>query len=326
MASVVKTPDGTYRVKIRRKGYPAVSKNFEKKAHAQRWATQIEADMAKGIFVSTDEAETTTMAELLDLYAREVVPTKKSHVDIKYRIKRLKNHLGHLTLAALSSMAIKKYRDDRLLQVKDPTVRKELGVLRSVITYAQKELEIHLPKGSPMSMVTMPSKGNERERRLLPGEEQKLFDAADQYGGYIPHLIRLALETGMRRSEMVELCWENVDFTRRTATLEDTKNGERRVVPLSTVAHGVLRSMPRHITGRVFPIRGDSVTQAFSRVRRNAKIKDLRFHDLRHEATSRLFERGLSMMEVSAITGHKDLAMLKRYTHLKAEDLVKKLG
>lgn len=326
MASIVKTPDGTYRVKIRRKGYPAVSKNFEKKTHAQRWATQVEAEMAKGIFVSTDEAETTTMAELFDLYAREVVPTKKSHADIKYRVKRLKNSLGHLTVAALTSMAIKKFRDDRLLQVKDPTVRKELGVLRSVITYAQKELEIHLPMGNPMRMVTMPSKGNERDRRLLPGEEQRLLSAADQYGGYIPHLIRLALETGMRRGEMVELCWENVDFTRRTATLENTKNGDRRIVPLSTAAHGVLRSMPRHITGRVFPIRGNSVTQAFSRVRRNAKIQNLRFHDLRHEATSRLFELGLSIMEVSAITGHKDLAMLKRYTHLRAEDLAKKLG
>ncbi|MEJ2610610.1 MAG: site-specific integrase [Candidatus Thiodiazotropha sp.] len=212
MASIAKTPDGTYRVKIRRKGYPAVSKNFEKKTHAQRWATQIEAEMAKGIFVSTDEAETTTMAVIFDQYGKEVVPTKKSHIDIKYRLKRLKSHFGDLTIARLTSMVIKKYRDDRLKEVKAPTVRKELGILRSVIAYAQKELEIHLPKGNPMRLVAIPDKGLELDRRLLPGEEQKLFDISDEYGGYIPHLIRLAIETAMRGSELLKLRWEDIDF------------------------------------------------------------------------------------------------------------------
>lgn len=130
---------------------------------------------------------------------------------------------------------------------------------------------------------------------------------------------------------------------KRTAILSDTKNGDDREVPLSSVVIEVIKRQPHHITGFLFPIRGDSVTLAFSRVCKNAKIEDLRFHDLqgcssaarsrtpgaadlRHEATSRFFEMGFETMEVSAITGHKDLAMLKRHTHLKAEDLATKLG
>lgn len=326
MATISKTPDGTYRAKIRKRGYPSVSRNFNKKTLAQRWALQVESEMAKGIFVSTTEAETTTMAELFDCYSEGVAPTKKSCKDIRYRIKLLNKHFGHLTLANLTSVIIKKYRDDRLKKVKSETVRKELGVLRRVVVFTQKELEIHLPKGDPMRLVVLPAKAKGRERRFLPGEEEKLLEAASTYGGYIPHLIRFALETGMRRGEMITLCWENVDFRNRVATLRDTKNGDRRVVPLSSMAIDVLQKLPRHITGRVFPIRANSVTQAFRRIITKSGISDFRFHDLRHEATSRLFERGFSVMEVSAITGHRDLGMLKRYTHLRAEDLAKKLG
>ncbi|ASF49079.1 site-specific integrase [Methylophaga nitratireducenticrescens] len=112
---------------------------------------------------------------------------------------------------------------------------------------------------------------------------------------------------------------------KRTAKLLDTKNGENRTVPLSPVALKILESIPRNINGRVFSIKADSITTAFDRCCRRAHIESLRFHDLRHEATNRFFEKGFNLMEVSSITGHKDLAMLKRYTHLKAEDLAENL-
>jgi len=130
----------------------------------------------------------------------------------------------------------------------------------------------------------------------------------------------------MRRGEIVSLRWQDVNLSSRVAILRDTKNGDDRAVPLSTKAIETLSLEPRHTTGRVFPIRGDSITQAFDRVCKKAGIENLRFHDLRHEATSRLFEFGLGIMEVSAVTGHKDLAMLKRYTHLKAGNIAAKLG
>ena len=105
-----------------------------------------------------------------------------------------------------------------------------------------------------------------------------------------------------------------------------SRSPEYATIPLSSKAIEILRQLPLDIKGQVFPIRADSITQAFDRCRQRAGIKNLRLHDLRHEATSRFFEKGLNIIEVSSITGHKDLSMLKRYTHLRPEDLAKKLG
>jgi len=134
---------------------------------------------------------------------------------------------------------------------------------------------------------------------------------------------------GMRLGELLSLTWANVDTGKRIARLQDTKNGEARTVPLSTTAIRTLGTLPRHISsGRVFWTWGlsNSFENAWRRAVSKAGISDLRFHHLRHEAVSRLFERGLNLIEVSAISGHKTLQMLKRYTHLKAEELARKLG
>jgi Phage integrase family. len=117
-----------------------------------------------------------------------------------------------------------------------------------------------------------------------------------------------------------------VDLKKRTAHLPKTKNGEARTMPLSSRAVATLENLPRNLDGRVFGTTYEGIHQAFVRACRRAGIADLRFHDLRHEATSRLFEKGFNPMEVSAITGHKTLQMLKRYTHLRAEDLAKRMG
>ena len=136
------------------------------------------------------------------------------------------------------------------------------------------------------------------------------------------HFVVLALETGMRRGELLSVEWGNVDLNRRTALLPITKNGDSRGVPLSSRALTVLRSLPPSTTGRVFgDLTADAVKLSFRRTTVRAGITGLRFHDLRHEATSRLFEKGLNVMEVASVTGHKTLQMLKRYTHLNAVDL-----
>jgi integrase len=133
-------------------------------------------------------------------------------------------------------------------------------------------------------------------------------------------------ETDERPVQTAGLLWVNVDLQKRTATLPMTKNGTARVVPLSSVAVDVLRGMPRSLDGRVFGTTYEAIHLSFTRACKRASIEDLRFHDLRHEATSRLFEKGLNPMQVAAITGHKTLQMLKRYTHLRAEDLARLLG
>ena len=160
------------------------------------------------------------------------------------------------------------------------------------------------------------------------GEEARLLEACQQARNpWLLPIVQLALETAMRQGELIRLRWEHIDLNRRTAHLPDTKNGESRTVPLSTTAVRVLRALPRSLHGQVFPgVTTEAIKRAYIRAVRRAGIEDLRFHDLRHEATTRLFEKGLNIMEVASITGHKDLRMLRRYTHLKAEDLAIKLG
>ena len=130
----------------------------------------------------------------------------------------------------------------------------------------------------------------------------------------------------MRRGELLGLERQHLKVNNRTVYLPMTKNGDSRTVPLSTRAIATLNDLPVHISGKVFPLSETALRGLWGRASRRAGIKGLHFHDLRHEGTSRLFEKGLNIMEVSAITGHKDLKMLKRYTHLKAEDLALKLG
>jgi len=160
---------------------------------------------------------------------------------------------------------------------------------------------------------------------LIDDEEERLLVAARSYGGEIYEIISLAIETAARRSEIASLNWSDVDLENCQAILRDTKNGESRTIPLSATVRRLLKRKRRHIAGTIFSLKPASISQAFKRVCIKANIVDLRFHDLRHEATSRLFERGLSLMEVACITGHKDLAMLRRYTHLNATKLANRI-
>ena len=188
---------------------------------------------------------------------------------------------------------------------------------------------------NPVLNVARPKEKNSRTRRLEPGELERLLKVAPTPVGL---LIRLALETAARLGELLALEWRDIDAGRRVALLRGvggrgTKNGDdSRAVPLSSAALVVLQelqALPLSIDGRVFYwwAGSDSFNKPWARLCKSAGIEDLRFHDLRHEATSRLFEKGVFQgVEVAAITGHKTLQMLKRYTHLRASDLAQKLG
>jgi integrase len=142
-------------------------------------------------------------------------------------------------------------------------------------------------------------------------------------------LIILAIETAMRRGEMLDLQWQHVDLVRCVAHLPLTKNGDSRDIPLSRRAIAILKGLKAdkgRDAERVFPVTGNSIRLAFEHLRVRAGMKDFHFHDLRHEGITRLFERGLNIVEVSAISGHRELKMLQRYTHLRAVDLVSRLG
>jgi integrase len=288
--------------------------------------------MDRGAFIPSDAAQRTSVAEILDRYATEVFPRLAvGGKNLRPNLARLKAELGALSLLALEPSHIAAYRDKVLSTGLNPqTVRHDLGLLSRTLKTATLDWGIHLPRGLPTALVRLPKMPNSRDRRLMSaekrrkGEEERLMEAATAYGGEIADIIAFALETAMRRSEIVSMRWEHVNLKTRTVLLPTTKTGEPRRVPLSRRALRILAARPRGI-GPVWTMR-PGVSQAFERVCRKAGIKGLRFHDLRHEATSRLFEKGLNTMEAAAVTGHKTLVMLKRYTHLRAEDLAEKLG
>lgn len=327
MATYTKRGDKQWQAKIRKKGYPTQIQTFEKKALAERWATQVEAQMDRKVFISSSRAEVTTFQQLADRYIAEIVPSKKSADRIESTIRNICSHIGDYSAIGLLPEVLAEYRDLRLKTVKNDTVRKDLLRIRRILVVASKEWGIYLPHGNPVDMITVPAQSKRgRDRRLENDEEKRLLLEAKEYGGEIASIIIIAIETGMRRGEIVALRWENINRTKRTAKLLDTKNGEDRAIPLSKKVLELLESLPHNINGKVFSMRGDSITRAFERCCKREKITNLRFHDLRHEATSRFFEMGFNIMEVSSITGHKDLAMLKRYTHLRAEDLAERLA
>jgi integrase len=269
------------------------------------------------------------MRTLMERYLAEVTPTKKGHYSESYHMRSLlRSKLAEMPAGTLSPAAVRVWRDTRLLEVSGATVNRQMNLLHHLIEHARKEWGIGYT--NPVSDVARPKSGKGRNRRLLSGEEDLLLSAcAESRRDYLREVVVMALETAMRQSELIGLRWELIDLAKQTAHLVDTKNGDSRTVPLSTTAVALLkhRRPPGRATGQVWTgITTEAVKQSFQRACERADIQGLRFHDLRHEAISRLFERGLHAVEVAAISGHKDLRMLMRYTHLDASKLAAKLS
>ena len=330
MATIRKLRD-RWQAQVRRRGVPPRAKSFDKRSDAERWAREFEAEADRSGWVAdTRLAEKTTLRELLTRYCAEVTPTKRGAVSERSRINSiLRCPIAHRTLAKLTSSDVATYRDERLKCVAPATVVRELNTVSHAIEIATREWGLWLPR-NPVKLVRRPQVPRGRTRRLQEGEELRLMLACDL--GRTPllkPLLVLALETAMRRGELLSLEWQHIDLNRCVAHLPLTKNGDSRDIPLSRRAVAILSSLLA-IDGRdlerVFPVTGNSVRLAFEHLRARAGMDDLHFHDLQHEAVTRLFEKGLNIAEVSAISGHKELRMLQRYTHLRAVDLVSRLG
>ena len=318
---------GAWRALIRRRGYPPLTRTFDSKAKAETWARQIEGEMDRGVFVSRAEAENTTLADALDRYAAEVSCSKKTANREIYTIRWWQTSaLGPRSLASIRGKDIMAVLAAKEAEGAAPhTIHLYLALLSHLFTVARRAWGME-GLSNPTEFVRKPKLPQGRDRRLIDDEQIRLLNAAQAYGGEIGAIITWAIETAMRRGEIAAMRWEHLDRKDRVLLIPETKNGTPRQVPLSTVALDVLDGLPKRVDGRIWGMRPDSISQAFERVCQAAGIGGLTFHDLRHEATSRLFEKGLNPMEVAAITGHKTLQMLKRYTHLKAKDLVGRLG
>ena len=315
---------GAWRARVRRNGISR-TKTFSKKSDAALWAVETERVINLGLPLGVDSGA--TLASILQRYSREVTPLKKGASIELLRIRVILRHKTTQTpLSHLNSTHIAQYRDDRLKLVAAGTVRRELGILSHALETARKEWDYYLPS-NPVAGIRKPTEPKGRDRRLEGDEEQRILDACMRSTTHrLFPLVCFAIETGMRRGEMLSLEWKDVHLNQGWVHLSDTKNGSPRDVPLSPKAKAILTDLPHDLSGRVFPVHFEALKGLWRRATRRAGIEDLHFHDLRHEATSRFFEKGLNVMEVATITGHKDLRMLQRYTHLRAEDLAVKLG
>ena len=330
MATITKTLSGTFKVQIRKAGIPAITKTCKTKTDAQKWARLIESEMDRGIFIDRQEADRVTVAELIDRYIQEVTPLKRSAIKDKHRMLYLKKQFGHYIASQLQSKHIAAHRDKRLAEGKQgSTVIKEIGSMSHLLDISIKDWGIPLIN-NVATLVRKPKQAKGRDRRLIDDEELILLQAAkNSKSPLLAHIITLALETGMRLGELLSLDWNNIDLRKQTAFLPMTKNGESRTVPLSKKSIETLKNIPRKINdARVFWTwnQPDSFENTWRRMLNKTTIKNLRFHDLRHEACSRFFERGFNIMETAHISGHKTLQQLKRYTHLKTEDIVTKMN
>ncbi len=317
MMATIRKLRSKWQAQIRLKGQKPKAKSFTLKSDAVAWARLIEVEMQKGIFVDTSEAERMTVKAVLDRYLEGVVGLAKEPIE-RSTAKSIVSALGHISLFNLTNQNLAEFRDEQLKLVGPTTVVHRLSLLSKVLKIARQEWNVPFPKGIPN--VRKPKRPRGRDRRLLEGEYEQLQSALIE-SPVVQRLTAFAIETAMRRGELVKIKWQHINFSNHTLHIPETKTGVPRDVPLSARALALLESVPR-TKSYVFEIRPDSISQAFERACKRTGIEGLRFHDLRHEATSRLFEKGLNTMEVATITGHKTLEMLNRYTHLRAEDLV----
>lgn len=341
MATIVPTPSGTYKALVRMKGWPTTSKTFRLKRDAVDWGRRTEDEMVRGTYISRTGSEKMTAQDALQRYLVEVTPTKKPTTQRSENTtaQHLINFLGKYSMAALSSELVASYRDHRIAAGKsNNTVRIELALLSNLFTIAIQEWGLGLTH-NPVANIRKPSPGRGRDRRLSDDEEARLLTAVNLHSNpMLGWVVRLAIETGMRQSEILNLRLGDVDVGSRIVRLSDTKNNSPRTVPLTAAAAATFKTAIGHPlrpleTNLIFfgepgkdgKRRPYQFAKIWGEIKIAVKIDDLHFHDLRHEAVSRLVEGGLSDQEVASISGHKSMQMLRRYTHLRAEDLVTKL-
>ena len=256
------------------------------------------------------------IGDMLSRYLDIVTPTKRGREQEERRLRRLlrDKQLMSISLDQAQPCIFANFRDRRI----HDGVRAcqyDLVLMRHAWNTARIEWGWPLPD-NPVSLIRMPKNNPPRERRLKDGEFERLKIAAEKSRSwYLWPVVVLAVETAMRRGEILGLRWEHIDLDKKTVFLPMTKNGSSRWVPISDEAIAKLSEAPTD-TDRPFPVTDVAFRQAWDRLRHRANINDLTFHDLRHEAISRMFDSGMKIHEVMAVSGQRTASQLFRYVQI----------
>lgn len=321
----------TWRAEIAKNGM-RISGTFRSKAEAVAWATEKEAEVGRGGPVAS-VANNKTFADALRRYELEVAPTKRGERWEKLRLTIfLKLEWAGERIGRVTPDHIAQWRDDRLKTVKGSTVNRELNLMSAVFERARREWK--WLRVNPVRDVVRPTNPRPRDRRITQAEEDRMLDQLGYKRGQAPvtlqqHLAAaflFALETGMRQGEIVGLTWDRVYAKQRYVNLELTKNGDTRNVPLSSAALRLIELQPKSCAEpRCFPIQSASADALWRKARTKAKVKDLKFHDSRHEAITRLAKK-LDVLDLARMIGHRDPRSLMIYYNATASELASRLG
>jgi integrase len=329
MASIIQTKAGSYRVQVRKAGAKPLTRTFRTRQEAARWARQTEVAIESGAVVR--KATGATVGDAITAYiklredgGREIKPGSNE----VYMLRYLERDLGDEVISGLLPQRIATYCSRRAADGPGPyTIGMEVSKLGTVLKYASVSLGETFPdivaQARPLlTHLGLIGPGNSRDRRPTPDELEAVSQAASPL---LRDVIDFALDTCMRRGEIVSVRWDDVDEAGKMLTIRDRKDPRRKSgnderIPLLGDALAIIQRQPR--TGdRVFPVTPEWVSDNFLLACRVAKVEDLVFHDLRHEGISRLFERGFRIEQVALVSGHKSWQMLRRYTQLKPESL-----
>ena len=291
------------------------SLNTDNKRLAEKIYAKVLTEIVEGRYFDAVKAKKLTFRELVEKYMQKYQKSR-DHCTVK----QLLPVFGDMFLAAITTEKVSDYREERLKRVKPATVYMELALMRRMFNVAIKEWE--WLRDNPVSRLSFAvGNQNARDRWLTDEEEQGLLACTASHS-WLKNLTVFALHTGMRRGEILNLKWQDVDFKRRIVTVVKSKNGEKRAIPMTGTLHDVLKSMTvRHISGRVFPVSKGSLYYAFNCATSKAGVKNFRFHDLRHTFATRLVQRSIDLYRVKELLGHKSIAMTMRYAHHCPESL-----
>ena len=311
--ATIRQRNNKWQVQVREKNHPFLSKTFATKKSAKCWARKIERDIDQRRLQIINYP---TLQSIIERYIKEVSINKKGYETEKYRLKSFQKFKFILKpINEVTPQDLVGYRKERLFKVSTTTYVREMNIIQHIFSVASKEWGYVMD--NPCKLISKPKIFNKRERRLTDAEYNFLIKG-NHTNQTLKQIIEIAYETGMRKSEILNVKKEHLD--NQTLLIPETKNGHQRKIPISYKAWTIFNEVTLP-----FPASSNAIRLAWDRLKKKGNIKDLHFHDLRHEAISRFFEKGLSIPEVALISGHKDVRMLFRYTHLKAEDILRKL-
>lgn len=309
--------NGKFRVQIRIE-QKYISKTFTRKTDAIKWAKEQEVLIEKGLLEST-QIKKLSLSELLRQYESVKLSKLKGYAIEKHRINQIDREIGGYLASEITTPRLAEYRDNQLKNGhRVQTVIHKVGTIKRALKFG---MENGFVKEIPKCI--LPSLKNARNRRLDQKDIERLLKTADEY---LKQVVILLIETAMRRGELSSIVLADIDLDSRLVTLRDTKNGDDRTIPISIKALDSLTYLISHAkSDYLLNYSKEWLTEKFIKHCRSIGLEDYRLHDLRHEGVSRLFEKGLNMMEVSSVSGHRDLSMLKRYTHIRPATLLTKL-